>query len=87
MNDAMLSSIGEIIAEEWPDLVPPGGLTRDMAIFYGGIGLDSVDGATLILSLEEKFGLEIDPEELSMDVFETVGSLCEFLRKETCAHV
>ncbi|MDR3636196.1 MAG: acyl carrier protein [Isosphaeraceae bacterium] len=81
-----MNSLYEIVEEEWPGQVPPGGLAPEMPIFYGGIGLDSVDGATLILSLEEKFGIEIDPETISMDVFETVGALCDFIELRTMEH-
>jgi acyl carrier protein len=41
--------------------------------------LDSMAVATIIGALEEQFGIVIDDEELSAEIFETVGSLAEFV--------
>jgi acyl carrier protein len=41
--------------------------------------LDSFAVVELLGSLEEKFGFEIDGSEFSGEIFETVGSLAEFV--------
>lgn len=41
--------------------------------------LDSMAVVTLITTLEERFGLVVDDDEISGDTFETVGSLTRFV--------
>lgn len=43
--------------------------------------LDSLAVVELAASLEEEFGFEIDDEDFTGDVFETVGSLVEFVEE------
>jgi acyl carrier protein len=43
--------------------------------------LDSFAVVELATSLEEQFGFEIDGSELTGEVFETVGTLAEFVEK------
>ena len=43
--------------------------------------LDSFAVVVLATSLEEQFGFEIDGSELTGEVFETVGTLAEFVEK------
>ncbi len=40
---------------------------------------DSMAVVTVVTMLEEQFGISVADDELSADVFETVGSLCRFL--------
>lgn len=43
--------------------------------------LDSLAVVELAASLEEEFGFEIDDDDFTGEVFETVGSLVEFVNK------
>jgi len=52
-------------------------LTEDFPL-VGNI-LDSMAVTNLILALEDYFDFFFDDEELSTEVFETVGSLAEFI--------
>jgi acyl carrier protein len=45
--------------------------------------LDSFAVVELLTSLEEQFRFEIDGSEFTGEIFETVGSLAEFVRKKT----
>jgi acyl carrier protein len=74
-----MAEIERIISQEWPGQIPPGGINSDSKMFYEGIGLDSADGVSLILALEERFGIEIDHQTITMDVFETLGTLAAFV--------
>jgi acyl carrier protein len=40
---------------------------------------DSMAVVTVVTMLEDQFGISVADDELSADVFETVGSLCRFL--------
>ncbi len=58
-----------------PEEIPDG-----EAIFAGGIGADS--GATLevIFAIEEEFGIEVDDEDLRVELFDSVGTLAEYVK-------
>ncbi|WP_027577851.1 acyl carrier protein [Bradyrhizobium sp. Ai1a-2] len=45
--------------------------------------LDSFAVVQLLAALEEEFGFEVDGSEFSGEIFETVGSLAEFVRTKT----
>ena len=44
--------------------------------------LDSMAVVTLVLSLEEKFHITIDGDEIDAETFETVGTLAEFVEEK-----
>lgn len=44
--------------------------------------LDSFGILELVTALEDRFGFEMDDDEFSGDVFETVGSLASFVRSK-----
>lgn len=51
---------------------------------FGGIPeLDSFAVVELAVSLEEQFRFQIDDSEFNGDIFETVGSLVEFVEEKT----
>lgn len=47
--------------------------------------LDSMAVVTLISTLEERFGIMVDDDEISGDTFSTVGSLVDFVSEKTAA--
>lgn len=52
---------------------------------FGGIAeFDSMAVVTVVTALEEKFGIVIDDDEITVDVFETVGSLATFVDAKLC---
>lgn len=46
---------------------------------FEDLALDSTSVIELLMSLEDTVGLEIDPDELVPEVFETVGSLTDYI--------
>lgn len=44
-----------------------------------GIGLDSVETVTLVVSLEEEFEICIPDDELTVDLFKNVGTLTDYI--------
>ena len=46
---------------------------------------DSMAVVTVLTMVEEEFGIEIDDDEVSADVFETVGSLANFVSQKVNA--
>ena len=55
-------------------------ITPDMPLFGSIPELDSLAVVEVVTSLEERFGFQIDDDDFTGDVFETVGSLAEFVR-------
>ena len=43
---------------------------------------DSMAVVSIITALEEEFGILIDDDELSADIFSTIGSLAEFVNQK-----
>ena len=50
-----------------------------------GLSLDSVGLLQLIAAVEDRFDIEFADEELSAEVFESVGSLAEAARRKMAA--
>ncbi|GAC12862.1 acyl carrier protein [Aliiglaciecola lipolytica] len=40
---------------------------------------DSMAVVTVLTSIEDTFGVEVDDDEISADIFETFGALCAFV--------
>lgn len=57
----------------------PGALTADTALFGSLPELDSFGVIALVSALEERFDITIDDDEFGAELFETVGSLTEFV--------
>jgi acyl carrier protein len=48
------------------------------------MGLDSINAMTLVLSLQDAFGIQFDTNEISFENFRTVADIAELInRKET----
>jgi len=46
---------------------------------------DSMAVVTVLTMVEEEFGIEIDDDEVSADIFETVGTLADFVSRKVAA--
>jgi acyl carrier protein len=62
-----------------------GALTADSPLLGGIPEFDSMAVVTVITMLEDEFGITVEDDELSADVFATVGSLCRFLEGKLAA--
>jgi acyl carrier protein len=60
-----------------------GTLNASTPLFGSMPELDSLAVVELATSLEEHFGFEIDESEFSGEIFETVGTLAEFVENKT----
>ncbi len=54
-------------------------LTRDSALFGDLPELDSMAVARVLTALEDRFGFRIDDDEVDGELFETLGSLSDFV--------
>nr|MDT0658201.1 phosphopantetheine-binding protein [Micromonospora sp. DSM 115978] len=58
----------------------PGPLPEGTRLFED-VHLDSTAILELLMVLEDNIGIEVDPENLNMDDFRTVGTLADFLER------
>lgn len=54
-------------------------LTRDSALLGGLAEFDSLAVVSVVTMLEDELGITVSDDELSADVFATVGSLVDFV--------
>jgi len=55
------------------------------ALFGSMPEFDSMAVVTVITALEDRFGITIDDDEITAEVFETVGSLAQFVGAKLAA--
>ncbi|MEY9934533.1 acyl carrier protein [Catenulispora sp. GP43] len=72
---AVRAAISATLSKEPPELTTQTRLFSDLA-------LDSTSVIELLMALEDTLNLHIDPDELTPEVFETVGALAEYV--EAC---
>ena len=75
---AIEDRIREILREEFQG-VPGAGveLACDTPLLGQGLGLDSVDALVLATAIEREFGIVIEDDELSLDLFASIRTLAE----------
>jgi len=57
-------------------------LTRDTPLMNGFPEFNSLTVVGIMAGIEEQLGCEIDDFEINEDVFQTVGSLADFVKKK-----
>ncbi|NNF67626.1 MAG: hydrolase 2, exosortase A system-associated [Gammaproteobacteria bacterium] len=57
-------------------------LSADSRLLGGMAEFDSLAVASVIVGLEEKFGLEFDEEDIHAEIFTSVGTLCHFVDQQ-----
>ncbi|MFC8453501.1 acyl carrier protein [Kitasatospora sp. NPDC057223] len=77
-TDALRQALEEVLKKDLPELTPQMRLFSDLA-------MDSTSVIELLMALEDTLGLQIDPDELTPEVFETVGALSEYIDSSLAA--
>lgn len=73
VRDIVLDILPTITDEELED---------DKNLF--NLGLDSITAMTLVLNLQETFGIAFDSSEISFENFQTLAKMTELLSKKVC---
>lgn len=68
----LTSALGEVLNREITDL-------DDDTRLLGGLGLDSTSIIELLVAIEDSLGVQFDPDNLTIDVFETFGTLVAYV--------
>lgn len=61
------------------------GFERSTALLGSIPEFDSMTVVSVLTGLEERFGIALDDDEINAEVFETVGSLCDFVDSRVSA--
>ena len=72
--DELVEVLDEVLGEH-----SGGAFTEDTLLFGSLPELDSLALVELITSIEDRFGFEMDEEDITAEVFESVGSLSAFV--------
>ena len=74
--------VKEVIVRALDLQVDPEEIPDDEVIFAGGIGADSTATLEVIFAIEEEFGIEVDDEDLRVELFDSVGTLAEYVKRK-----
>jgi len=74
--------IKRMIVERLDLKIEPEDIEDEEMLFGGGLGLDSVATLEIVVGLEEEFGIEVLDEELRVELFDSVRSLADYVRKK-----
>lgn len=78
MTDS-LDAVRRVLIDTLELTQQPEELQRDTALFGALPELDSFGVVQLVTELEERFDITIDDEEFGADLFDTVGTLADFV--------
>lgn len=74
--------VKEVIVRALGLQVTPDEIPDDETIFGGGIGADSTATLEIIFAVEEEFGIEVDDEDLRVELFNSVHTLTDYVRRK-----
>lgn len=87
----VLVQLKKLIAEDLDANIQETEIEDGMALFEGGVGLDSVNLIELISLVENRFGIHFSDEELNPECFSTIAVLTDTiidkLQQLSVAHV
>ena len=85
-QDGLISAVAELLAER---LGEEGGVrqhfTAETRLLSSGLNLDSVVILELLLAIENRFQVQFDDADLSVELFKDVGALAEGVRRKLAA--
>ncbi len=62
--------------------IAPADIELDMALFYDGLGLDSIDALELVLEISRNYGFEMRAEDEEINnIFASLKSLADHIEK------
>ena len=81
MSDDLISQLKTMLIEGLRlEDVTPDDLSADVALFGGGLGLDSIDALEIGVMLDRQFGVKITSgDERNNQIFASLRSLAEFV--------
>jgi acyl carrier protein len=83
-----IETLKKLVVEVTQAKIDPSNI-RDSANLFNDCGLDSTSVVDLVITIEEKFGVSIDEDELVVTLFQDLSKLCSLIetRKRDVASV
>jgi len=63
--------------------VQPDDIKVDSQLVGGDLGIDSIDVLEMVIMIEKDYSVKIDNRELGVKVFATLGTLAEYIHKNS----
>ena len=79
-REALTREVKEVIVESLELDMDPEDVEDEESLF--GVGLDSISTIELIVGIEETFGVEVDDDDVSEELVESVKSIVLYLERE-----
>ena len=81
--DSILTKVSGILSEKIvTDTGKEGGIQADTPLLSSGLNLDSVAVLELVVEVENQFGITFEDDDLSVELFRSVGSLASAVEKK-----
>ena len=80
-----VDAVREVLIDTLELTQSPNQLTRETVLFGAIPELDSFGVVNLVVALEERFDIVIDDDEFGEDLFESVGTLTDFVDSKLAA--
>ena len=80
MSESIMNQLKEIIVNKLDINVDYEDIDENASLYEDGLGLDSIAIVDLIVSIEKKFSITIDDDELNADMFKSLNTLVDFIR-------
>ena len=77
-----IEQVLDVLAESLDSSVPVREMNEDARLLGAVPELDSMAIVSVITSIEQKFGISFNDDELDAEIFETVGSLIKQIAKK-----
>jgi acyl carrier protein len=78
----IIQAVKEIIIESLELDIEPEDIEAEDMLLESHLGLDSVATLLLVEALEEEFEIDVEDEELTPELFESVKSLSDFVQSK-----
>jgi acyl carrier protein len=75
-------AIATFLSEEFAPDIPPEEFDENLNLVEFGI-IDSLGVLKLVAYLESDFGIVVQPEELSVDLFSSLGEISRFVERKS----
>lgn len=76
------TKLKELLSKELNLKLKPEEITDDMPLFGEGLGLDSLDAVEIVVILKKHLGVNITDSAQAKEVFATIKTLSDFVKKE-----
>lgn len=79
-REALIAGVKQVLISSLDLESTPSEIAEDSALFGFGLGLDSIDALTLIVAIEDSFGVRIPDENLW--VLQSANTIADFILKQ-----